>query len=296
MNNNETEASSPEDFDLFATPVDNHLAEELAKGTFAWTNKYTKLLGVLTIAVGLLSVGAWYGHHSAASSTTTNFSALRSAFTRGGAAGGFGGGSGTTGGSGGFGGGGFGTRVTGTIASVSGATVTITLSDPTQASSLNAGDTARVTDTAGAGSAPSLPSAPTTAGTTGSTPNKGTKPSAGSATGPTAGGATAKPRTARTPGAAGAAGTPGAAGGAQGGARGGGLFNNPAFSACLTKAGVTITPGQRPNFQDSATSAAIQSCMKSLGITFGGGAGGGGGGGGFGAGAPAGPGATSTTP
>ena len=291
MSNQNTEPTTSEDFDLFATPVDNHLAEELAKGTFAWTNKYTKILGVLTIAVGLLSVGAWYGHHTASTSTSTNFSALRSAFTRSGANGGFGGGSGsgTTGGSGG---GGFGTRVTGTIASVSGATVTITLNDPTQASSLKTGDTARVTDTAGAGGAPSLPSASSSAGTTGSTPSVG--------------GATAKPGTARTPRssgasaaprAAGAAGTAGGTSGTQGGPRGGGLFSNPAFTACLTKAGVTITPGQRPNFQDSATAAAIQSCMKSLGITFGGGAGGAGGGGfGPGAGAPAGSGATSTTP
>ena len=152
---NDKNPTTPEDFDLFANPVDNHLAEELAKGTFSWTNKYTKILGVLTVAVALLSVGAWYGHHSATSSSATGASSLRSTFARLASSGGFGGGSG---GGSGFGGGsgggsGFGVRITGSIAKVSGSTVTITLADPTQAASLKAGDNARVTDTGAAGGA-----------------------------------------------------------------------------------------------------------------------------------------------
>jgi len=284
MSNNDT-ASSPEDFDLFATPVDTHLAEELAKGTFEWTNKYTKILGVLTGIVALLSLGAWYGHHAATSSTTANASSLRSTFSRlassgafgGGASGGFGGGSG----GGGFGGGSFGTRINGSIAKVSGNTVTITLADPTQAASLKAGDNARITDTGSVGASGGFAGA---AGSTGSAGSYSGKYGSGSSTSGTAtGGSAASGAMGGTPATGGAAaggthsgGTAGAAGGAG---HGGGLFTNPAFTACMTKAGITLTPGQRPNFQDPNTAAALQSCMKSLGITFGGGGGGGGGGG-----------------
>jgi len=301
MSNNENKviiSGNPEDFDLFATPADTHLAEELQKGTFEWTNKYTKALGVLTLVVGLLAVGAWYGHHSATSNTTASASSIRSAFAR--FAGASAGGSGS-----GASGGGFGTRITGSIASVSGSTVTITLADPTQASSLKAGDNARITDTGAAGASGGFAGA-AGAGAAGSTPS--------------AGGASASPRTSKTrtgtgsssagasgsgkaaAGGAGAAGAPGTAGAPGAGAgRAGGLFNNPDLTACLTKAGITMTPGSRPNFQDPATATAIQSCMKSLGITFGGGAGGGGGFGGRGvggAGTGAGSGATggTTTP
>ena len=81
------------------------------------------------------------------------------------------------------------------------------------------------------------------------------------------------------------------------------MFSNPALTTCLTKAGVSITPGQRPNFQDPTTMAALQGCMKSLGLSFGAGAGGGfagrsggtSGGGAPGAGAPATSGAPATT-
>ena len=310
---NDKNPTSPEDFDLFANPVDNHLAEELAKGTFSWTNKYTKILGVLTVTVALLSVGAWYGHHSATSSSTTNVSSLRSTFARFASSGGFGGGSGGGssfgGGSGGGSGGGFGVRITGSIAKVSGSTVTITLTDPTQAASLKAGDNARITDTGAAGA-----------------PGASTGGFAGgaSAAGGAAGGFTGGPAAGGTgtsasksgmhsgykggaSGAAGSTASTGAPAGAPAGgspagssARGGGMFSNPALTACLTKAGVTITPGQRPNFQDPTTMTALQGCMKSLGLSFGGGGGGAGGGfagrsGGASAGAAAGAGAPATS-
>ncbi len=322
---NDKNPTSPEDFDLFANPVDNHLAEELAKGTFSWTNKYTKILGVLTVAVALLSVGAWYGHHSATSSSATGASSLRSTFARlassGGFGGGSGGGSGFGGGSGGgsgFGGGGsgFGVRITGSIAKVSGSTVTITLADPTQAASLKAGDNARVTDTGAAGGAGggfaggAGGAGGAVAGGTGTTTSK-----SGTHSG-YKGGASGTSGTSGTSGGAGSAtssgvpaGAPAGGSAAGGGARGGGMFSNPALTTCLTKAGVSITPGQRPNFQDPTTMAALQGCMKSLGLSFGGGAGGGAGaGGGFagrsggtsgggapGAGAPATSGAPATT-
>lgn len=303
---NDKNPTSPDDFDLFANPVDNHLAEELAKGTFSWTNKYTKILGVLTVAVALLSVGAWYGHHSATSSSTTNVSSLRSTFARFASSGGFGGGSGggSSGGSGGGfgGGGGFGVRITGSIAKVSGSTVTITLADPTQAASLKAGDNARITDTGAAG-APGAPSA-SAGGFTGA-------PAGGPAAGGTGtsasksgthsgykGGASGAAGSTSSSGAP--AGAPAGGSSAGSGARGGGMFSNPAFTACLTKAGVTITPGQRPNFQDPTTMTALQGCMKSLGLSFGGGGGGAGGGfagrsGGASAGAAAGAGAPATS-
>lgn len=148
---NETSPDAPT-FDLFATEVEDNLKEELAKGTFQWTNKYTKGLGILFVIVGLLSVGTWYGHYEAgktsATSLTSRFASLRSSFGGGtGATTGTGAGAAAAGGFGGFGG----TRITGTIKSVKGATVTITLDDPTQASSLTSGDAARVTDTTTSG-------------------------------------------------------------------------------------------------------------------------------------------------
>jgi hypothetical protein len=148
-------------FDLFATEVEDNLKEELAKGTFQWTNRATRFLAIAFVIVGLLSVGTWYGHYEATKTPTitgaSSFASLRAAFGGGagfGAAGGTGAGA-TAGGFGGFGG----TRITGTITSVKGSSVTITLDDPTQASSLNAGDAARVTDT-GAATTTSTTSAP----------------------------------------------------------------------------------------------------------------------------------------
>ena len=219
-------------FDLFATEAEDNLKEELAKGTFQWTNKYTKGLGVLLIATALVSTGVWYGHYEATKTpavNTSTLSALRAAF---GGGSGFGAGTGTTtGAAGGFGGFG-GTRITGTIKSVKGSTVTITLDDPTQASSLTSGDAARVTDT-GAASA---------AGTAGAAPTA-TTPAPSSSTSPRSGG--------------------------------GGAFSNPALTVCLSKAGITLTPGTRPNFQDPKTAAALQTCFTQLGITRVGGFGGG---------------------
>ena len=156
--NDEITPDAPK-FDLFATEVEDNLKEELAKGTFQWTNKYTKRLGLLFAIVGLLSVGTWYGHYETTKSTTTSatagFASLRTAFG-GGAGLGTGTGAGAAaaaGAAGGFGGFGGGSRITGVIKSVKGSTVTITLDDPTQASSLTAGDAARVTDTTALGAA-----------------------------------------------------------------------------------------------------------------------------------------------
>ena len=252
--NDEITPDAPK-FDLFATEVEDNLKEELAKGTFQWTNKYTKVLGTLFVIVGLLSVGTWYGHYEAGKSTAgagaSSFASLRASFGGGGGAAGAAGAA--AGGFGGFGGGGGGTRITGTIKSVKGSTVTITLDDPTQASSLAAGDATRITDT-GAGAA------------------GGTTPS-----GTTAGGTTAGGTTAPVPGVS----APTRTGGTRGGA-----FSDPKLIACLTKAGITIAAGARPDFQDPATAAAMQTCFAQLGITPGGGFGGGAGAGAAGGAVP----------
>jgi hypothetical protein len=58
-------------FDLFAKPEVDHLKEELARGSYQWTNKFTKILLSALIVVSLLSAGAWYGHRSAASVGTS---------------------------------------------------------------------------------------------------------------------------------------------------------------------------------------------------------------------------------
>ena len=240
--NDEINPDAPK-FDLFATEVEDNLKEELAKGTFQWTNKYTRLLATLFVIVGLLSVGTWYGHYetkkSSSASGLPSFASLRASF---GGGGGFGaaGGTGTGGAAGGFGG----KRITGTIQSVKGSTVTITLDDPTQASSLVAGDAARVTDTGAAA-----------AGATTSTTQSSTS------------GTTSTTSSAPVPAASPAA--------TNSGARRGGAFSNPELTACLKKAGITLSATSRPNFQDPATAQAMQTCFTQLGITPGGGFGGG---------------------
>jgi hypothetical protein len=246
--NDEITPDAPK-FDLFATEVEDNLKEELAKGTFQWTNKYTRVLATLFVIVGLLSVGTWYGHYetkkSSSASGLPSFASLRASFGGGagfGAAGGTGTGTGAAaGGFGGFGG----TRITGTIQSVKGSTVTITLDDPTQASSLVAGDSARVTDTgaAAAGATTSTKSGSSTSGKT-LTASSAPVPAAS----PAASNSSTRPR---------------------------GAFSNPELTACLKKAGITLSATSRPNFQDPATAQAMQTCFTQLGITPGGGFGGG---------------------
>ena len=249
--NDEITPDAPK-FDLFATEVEDNLKEELAKGTFQWTNKYTRVLATLFVIVGLLSVGTWYGHYEAtktsSSSGARSFASLRAAFGGGagfGAAGGTGTGTGAAaGGFGGFGG----TRITGTIQGVKGSTVTITLDDPTQASSLVAGDSARVTDTgaAAAGAATSTKSTTSGSSTSGTTSTASSAPVP--AASPAASNSSTRPR---------------------------GAFSNPELTACLKKAGITLSATSRPNFQDPATAQAMQTCFTQLGITPGGGFGGG---------------------
>ncbi len=280
-------------FDLFATEVEDNLKEELAKGTFQWTNKYTKVLGALLIATALVSTGVWYGHYEATKSPGGGGAALaslRAAF--GGGGGGFGAGTGTgtgaragagtgtgagagaaAGAAGGFGGFG-GSRITGTIKSVKGSTITITLDDPTQASSLTSGDAARITDTTTTGGA-----AP--GGTTGGAASGGTR-NGSATTGGSASSGTSKvvvPPPTTTKGATKTLATPAPSAGAGRRAGGGGAFSNPALTVCLSKAGITLTAGSRPDFQDPKTAAALQACFTQLGITrvggFGGGAAGG---------------------
>ena len=224
MNNNESAS-----FDLFAKPETDDLAEHLAKGSYQWTNKYTKFLGITAIVVALLSAGAWYGHHSATSTANSSIgaslSSLRSAFGAG--AGATGGGAATA--AGGFGG----VRVTGTITKVAGTSITMTLDDPTQSGSLKSGDAARITDM-GAGAAPVAPQASASPKSSGKTPTTPTSP---------------KPAVSAAP---------------SGGGRGR-FFSDPTIQACLAKAGVTITPGVRPDRTDPKVAAAFAKCLPGFG-------------------------------
>ena len=98
---------------------------------------------------------------------------------------------------------------------------------------------------------------------------------ASTATTATGGAATSGGTTAAAPAPAASAGA--SAGTAR---RAGGAFSNPKLTACLKKAGITLTAGARPNFQDPTTAQALQNCFTQLGITPGGGFGGGAPGGG----------------
>ena len=228
-----------QEFDIFANPQEDDLKEHLAKGTYQWTNKYTKVLGVLVIAVALLSAGAWYGHHtataSASASTTNSFASLRAAF---------GGGSGGTASAGGFGGGfgGFSRGSSGTVTAVSGTKVTVDLGDKTTADGFKAGDSIRLTNRSSSGG---FGGAPQT-----------TQPSQSSSA--LAAKTSAQPSITPAPRASGGFGI--------GGRAGGGRFANPAFQKCLSDNGVTITPGQRPDRSDPKVAAALSMCFSQLGF------------------------------
>jgi hypothetical protein len=258
MSNPTNTPDSTPDFDLFGVPDEDNLKEQLAKGTFQWTNKYTRILAVVLVLVGCLSAGAVYGHYEATKSssgglTAGNLSSLRSAFASAGGASALAGASGASG----FAGGGFSRGTSGTVAKVSGNTVTITLTT-TPTTPIKVGDNVTVRGA-------------TTGAAAGLTGGAGTSTS-GPASGSSAGAAAGAPAGAGT-----ASGAP-RAGGA------GGRFSNPAFTACLAKAGVTFTAGSRPDFTDPKVAAAIQSCGTSLGLSAPGapGAGGSGFGGGTG--------------
>jgi len=235
MSNPTNTPDSTPAFDLFGVPEEDNLKEQLAKGTFQWTDKYTRILAIVLVLVGCLSVGAVYGHYEATKSssgglTAGNLSSLRSAFASAGGASAF---------AGGFGAGGFSRGTSGTVAKVSGNTVTITLTT-TPTTPIKVGDNVTVRGaTTGAA-----------AGLTGGTGTSTSGPASGSSAGAAAGAPAGAGTTSGAPRAGGA----------------GGRFSNPAFTACLAKAGVTFTAGSRPDFTDPKVAAAIQSCGTSLGL------------------------------
>ena len=251
MSNESNEMNnSDQEFDLFAKDVDDNLQEQLAKGTYKWTNKYTAVLGVLVIVTASVSGGIWYGNKHAGSSANSALAGFASRVRGAGgaaAAGGFGAAAGAAGaagfagaGAGGFGGG---ARITGTVSKVNGTTVTITLDAP-PSTPIAVGDSlsVRATGAGGAGGAAGAPGgAPAGAG------------------GAAAGGAPVTTGAAGAPAGAGPAEVPGAGGG------GGGRFNNPAFTACLAKNGVTLAAGTPPDRTDPKVAAAMQACISTLG-------------------------------
>jgi len=263
MSNQTNTPDSTPAFDLFGVPDEDNLKEQLAKGTFQWTNKYTRILAIVFVLMGCLSAGAVYGHYEATKASSSggltagNIASLRSAFASAGGASAFAGASGASGfAGGGFGGGGFSRGTAGTVAKVSGNTVTITLT-ATPTTPIKVGDNVTVrgatTSAGGFGAA--------AGGLTGGT---GASAGAGASAGTPSG----------TPAGAGA-GTASGAPRAGGAGAAGGRFSNPAFTACLAKAGISFTSGTRPNFQDPKVAAAIQSCATSLGLSAPGAGGGG---------------------
>ena len=251
MSNESNEMNnSDQEFDLFAKDVDDNLQEQLAKGTYKWTNKYTAVLGVLVIVTASVSGGIWYGNKHAGSSANSALAGFASRVRGAGgaaAAGGFGAATGATGaaGAGGFGGG---ARITGTVSKVNGTTVTITLDAP-PSTPIAVGDSLSVRATGAGGAAGGAPA--------------GAGGAAASGGAPVAGGAPATTGAAGAPAGAGPAGVPGAGGG--------GRFNNPAFIACLAKNGVTLAAGTPPDRTDPKVAAAMQACISTLGAGGGGG-------------------------
>jgi hypothetical protein len=221
------------EFDLFSRPETDDLKEHLAKGSYQWTNKYTKILAGAFIVVTLLSIGAWYGHYSATKSTTNSaansLNSLRAAF---GGSFGAGGTSSQSGGGGALNGGGFGgIRVSGTITKVNGSEITVKADDPTQLGSLKEGDAARLTDTGVSAVTSRTSNSPTKSNKASATP----KPSV-------SGGSTSNGTGQRR-----------------------GFFGDPTVQACLKKNGVDLTSGVRPDRTDPKVAAAFQKCIPNFG-------------------------------
>ena len=237
-----------EEFDLFAPNTEDNLQDVLAKGSYKWTNKYTAVFAIALVVVTSASAGIWYGHRSASSTGVAGIAGAagfsRSGFTRGSG----GGSSAAGGGAAAFAGGGFGgSRVSGTVVSVKGNTVTVTAdSDPS--ATVKAGDTVSVRVSGAGAAAPGAAPAGVTA--SGATTTKSTKSKKNSSTT----GSTTTSNLGATPAPA-----------ASGAPRGGGFASNPEFVACLKKEGVTIVAGQRLDRTDPKVAAALQSCFSTLG-------------------------------
>ena len=129
------------------------LKELLAKSSHKFTNKYTKVLGLLAIGVWLIAAGAWYGSHSAATSSQSNLSSNISSFRSS---------IGANSGGSNFGAGFGGIRVSGEVSKVNGSEITIKLDDSTQASNFKVGDSSRLTKTSGNSGNTTKTAAPTT--------------------------------------------------------------------------------------------------------------------------------------
>ena len=252
---------STEDFDLFAPNTEDDLQVVLEKGSYKWTNKYTAIFAIALVVVTSASAGIWYGHRSTATtgiSGLTGFAGGATGFARGGrnGAGGVpssafaGGASGAAGFGAGFGGG---RGTPGTITSIKGKTVTITL-DTDPSTPLKSGDTVSVRNASGAqsfggaatGSAPSAVTEPSSPSSPSSSSSSSSSPAPTSPTAPTT-----------------------ANSGPVGPGRAGGIASNPAFIACLKKEGVTIAAGQKPDRTDPKIAAAMQTCFASVGGGFG---------------------------
>ena len=245
MNNPENNA--PEEFDLFGTPADDNLKEVLAHRSYKWANKTTVALGVALLIASSASVGAWYGHRTSSSNSgAASFAAFSSRLA------GLGGG-GANLPSGGFGGGG-GRGVSGTVNSVSGDKVTITIDNRGSSSLANAktGDsvTVRASGNGNGVATPIVAPSPSASDKAKSPTKKSSQGGSPTATArPTLSSGTQRPF----------------AGGGAGGPGGGPGFNNPEFTACLKANGVTITAGARPDRNDPKFAAALQACVAKLG-------------------------------
>ena len=93
---NSSKNESQNEFDIFASGQDDRLEEMLNKGSYKWTNKFTRFALILFLIVTSASAGAWYQSKQSVSNAANSITSLRNSFRNGG--GGFGGGTGVFGG------------------------------------------------------------------------------------------------------------------------------------------------------------------------------------------------------
>ena len=90
---NSSKNESQNEFDIFASGQDDRLEEMLNKGSYKWTNKFTRFALILFLIVTSASAGAWYQSKQSVSNAANSITSLRNSFRNGGGGtGGFGGG------------------------------------------------------------------------------------------------------------------------------------------------------------------------------------------------------------
>ena len=74
---NSSKNESQNEFDIFASGQDDRLEEMLNKGSYKWTNKFTRFALILFLIVTSASAGAWYQSKQSVSNAANSITSLQ---------------------------------------------------------------------------------------------------------------------------------------------------------------------------------------------------------------------------